>query len=50
MLRIFHDTKYEFVKHWRLAAGITLAFIAAGLIHFGLFGGVNYSIDRKSVV
>jgi preprotein translocase subunit SecF len=45
MLRIFHDTKYEFVKHWRLAAGITIAFIAVGLITFGITGGVNYSIE-----
>lgn len=45
MLRIFHNTKYEFVKHWRLAAGLTVAFIMAGLITFGISGGVNYSIE-----
>ncbi|MBY0492389.1 MAG: protein translocase subunit SecF [Gemmatimonadaceae bacterium] len=45
MLRIFHDTKYEFVKHWRWAAGLTIAFILAGLITFGITGGVNYSIE-----
>lgn len=45
MLRIFHDTKYEFVKHWRLAAGLTIAFIVAGLVTFGITGGVNYSIE-----
>lgn len=45
MLRIFHDTKYEFVKHWRLAAGLTVAFIVAGLVTFGITGGVNYSIE-----
>ena len=31
MLRIFHNTKYEFVKHWRLAAILTIAFIVAGI-------------------
>ncbi|MDQ8162862.1 MAG: protein translocase subunit SecF [Gemmatimonadota bacterium] len=45
MLRIFHNTKYEFVKHWRLAAGLTIAFIAAGLVTFAVSGGVNYSIE-----
>lgn len=45
MLRIFHNTKYEFVKHWRLAAVLTIAFIAAGLVTFAVSGGVNYSIE-----
>jgi len=45
MLRIFHNTKYEFVKHWRIAAILTVAFIGAGLITFGITGGVNYSIE-----
>ncbi len=45
MLRIFHNTKYEFVKHWRIAAGLTAAFILAGLVTFGITGGVNYSIE-----
>lgn len=45
MLRIFHNTKYEFVKHWKLAAGLTVAFILAGLVTFGITGGVNYSIE-----
>lgn len=45
MLRIFHNTRYEFIRHWRMAAGITIAFIAAGLVSFGVTGGVNYSIE-----
>lgn len=45
MLRIFHNTKFEFVKHWRIAAGLTIAFIVAGLVTFGITGGVNYSIE-----
>ena len=45
MLRIFHNTKYEFVKHWRIAAGLTAAFILAGMVTFGITGGVNYSIE-----
>jgi preprotein translocase subunit SecF len=45
MLRIFHNTSYEFVKHWKLAAILTAAFIVAGLVTFGITGGVNYSID-----
>ena len=45
MLRIFHNTKYEFIKHWKLAVALTVAFIAAGLVTFGITGGVNYSIE-----
>lgn len=45
MIRIFHNTKFEFVKHWRIAAGLTVAFIVAGLVTFGITGGVNYSIE-----
>jgi preprotein translocase subunit SecF len=45
MLRIFHNTKYEFVKHWRMAAILTAAFIGVGLITFGVTGGVKYSIE-----
>ena len=48
MLRIFHNTKYEFVRWWRVAAGLTLAFIAVGLISFAVTGGVNYSIDSPA--
>jgi preprotein translocase subunit SecF len=45
MIRIFHNTRFEFVKHWRLAAGLTVAFIVAGLVTFGITGGVKYSIE-----
>jgi preprotein translocase subunit SecF len=45
MLRILHDTKIDFIKSWRLALGITAAFIAAGLIALVLHGGLNRSIE-----
>ena len=45
MIRIFHNTTYHFLKHWRLAAGLTAAFIAAGLATYGITGGPNYSIE-----
>jgi preprotein translocase subunit SecF len=45
MLRIFHNTSYGFIKHWRLAAALTIAFILAGAVTFGITGGVNYSIE-----
>jgi preprotein translocase subunit SecF len=31
MLRIFHNTHYDFIKWWRVAAIATAAFIALGL-------------------
>ena len=45
MIRIFHDTTYDFIKHWRLAAGITIAFIVLGLASFAWKNYVNYSIE-----
>src|SRR5665213_2557624 len=44
MLRIFHDTHYDFIRWWRVAIGLTVAFIALG---FGSLAikGVNYSIE-----
>ena len=45
MLRILHDTKIDFIKSWRMAVGVTAAFIAAGLIALVLHGGLNRSIE-----
>jgi preprotein translocase subunit SecF len=45
MLRIFHNTTYDFIKWWRHAAIGTIAFIALGLGSFAVTGGVNYSIE-----
>jgi preprotein translocase subunit SecF len=45
MLRILHDTNFDFIKWWRWAAGLTAAFILAGLASFVVRGGVNYSIE-----
>jgi preprotein translocase subunit SecF len=44
MLRIFHGTNYDFVKPWRIAVGITVAFIAIGLVYLGIHG-INRSIE-----
>ena len=48
MLRILHDTKFDFIKWWRWAAGLTAAFILLGLASFAFRGGVNYSIEFTS--
>lgn len=44
MLRIFHNTEYDFIRWWRVAVGLTVAFIALG---FGSLAikGMNYSIE-----
>ena len=44
MLRILHDTKYDFIRHWKKAAIITIAWIIVGL-GFLAVHGVNYSIE-----
>jgi preprotein translocase subunit SecF len=45
MLRILHDTKIDFIKFWRVAVGLTVGFIALGLIFLGIHGGLNRSIE-----
>jgi preprotein translocase subunit SecF len=50
MLRILHDTKYDFVKYWRTAVAATVAFILLGVAlmayHKERTGeAVNYSIE-----
>ena len=44
MLRIFHDTHYDFIRWWRVAVVLTLIFVVAGLGSLAL-KGINYSID-----
>jgi len=45
MLRIFHNTNYDFIKPWRIAVGITIAFYLAGAVAMFARGGLNYSIE-----
>lgn len=45
MIRIFHNTTYDFIKWWRQAAIATIAFMVLGLASFAIKGGVNYSIE-----
>ena len=45
MLRIFHNTKYDFIKWWKVAAITTVAFMVLGLASFAVTGGVNYSVE-----
>jgi len=44
MLRILHDTKYDFIRHWKKAAILTIAWIIVGL-GFLAIHGVNKSIE-----
>src|SRR5919204_3591375 len=45
MLRILHNTSYNFIKPWRIAIGLTIAFIVLGFGAMAWHGGVNYSIE-----
>ncbi|HEX7545600.1 MAG TPA: protein translocase subunit SecF [Gemmatimonadaceae bacterium] len=45
MLRILHDTKIDFIRWWRWAAGLTIAFIVIGLGSLALSGGFEYSVE-----
>jgi len=45
MFRILHDTKYDFIRWWRTAAGITIAFTVIGLGVLAFQGGFVYSVD-----
>jgi preprotein translocase subunit SecF len=44
MLRIFHDTHYDFIRPWRIMVGVTVAFITIGIGSLAL-RGVRYGID-----
>ncbi|HEX8849251.1 MAG TPA: protein translocase subunit SecF [Gemmatimonadaceae bacterium] len=44
MLRIFHDTHYDFIRWWKTAVIVTAIFVVAGLGSL-LVKGINYSID-----
>jgi preprotein translocase subunit SecF len=45
MLRIFHNTKYDFIKWWKVAAISTLVFMGIGLASFAVTGPINYSVE-----
>jgi preprotein translocase subunit SecF len=45
MLRILHDTKYDFVRWWRWALGSTLAFLLVGLAAYAVSGPPPYSVE-----
>ena len=51
MLRILHDTKYDFIKHWKTAVIGTIAFIALGLVLLAVHAvrhhgeALNYSVE-----
>jgi preprotein translocase subunit SecF len=45
MLRIFHNTNYDFIKPWRIAVALTIAFYLAGAAALVSRGGLNYSIE-----
>ncbi len=44
MLRILHGTNYDFIRPWRIALGITIAFTVIGLVYLGIHG-LNRSIE-----
>lgn len=45
MFRILHDTKYDFIRWWRVAAGLTIAFIVVGMAFLAYHRGFVYSVD-----
>ncbi len=44
MLRILHGTKYDFIRWWKVAAGLTIVFLMAGMIPLAI-SGMRYSIE-----
>jgi preprotein translocase subunit SecF len=50
MLRILHDTKYDFIKYWKTAALGTIGFIVLGMAILGIHAmrhqsALNYSVE-----
>ena len=48
MLRILHDTKLDFIKHWRGAVVVTAAFVLIGFGAAFVNGWFKYSIEFTS--
>lgn len=48
MLRILHDTKIDFIRWWRWAAGLTIAFIVIGFGALAIRGGFTLSVEFTS--
>ena len=44
MIRIFHNTTYDFIRWWKVALGLTVVFIVLGIGSL-VIKGVNYSIE-----
>ncbi|HEX2779287.1 MAG TPA: protein translocase subunit SecF [Gemmatimonadaceae bacterium] len=44
MLRIFHNTQYDFIRWWKTAVILTALFVVAGLGSL-IVKGINYSIE-----
>lgn len=44
MLRIFHNTHYDFIRWWKWAVGLTALFLLAGLLSF-IQKPINYSLE-----
>ena len=45
MLRILHDTKYDFIKYWKTAVFGTIAFIALGLVLLFTYFELSFAGD-----
>jgi preprotein translocase subunit SecF len=45
MIRIFHHTRYDFIRWWRVMAIATAAFIVLGFGRMAVDGPIKYSID-----
>jgi preprotein translocase subunit SecF len=44
MIRLLHDTHYDFIRWWKWAAGLTVVFIVLGIGSLAI-KGINYSIE-----
>jgi preprotein translocase subunit SecF len=49
MLRILHDTKYDFIKHWKTAVIATIAFIVIGIGLMGFHKARTGSAINRSI-
>ena len=45
MLRILHDTKIDFIRHWRTAVILTVAFVVVGFGSAAFSGWFPFSIE-----
>ena len=50
MIRIFHNTNYDFIKWWKWAAGLTIAFLLLGVVSYSMSGSLQHRVTGGTML